>query len=354
MSQREKCSICTGKHIVVGINDLATRNPIIAAMWHPNLNGDLTPQMVTEHSQKNVWWQHYHTKTRKWHEWPMPIGKLTSEQPRFCSVCHGDRIQVGINDLTTTHSTIASEWHPTKNKKLTPQMVTKGSNLDIWWQKDCFKDGILHIWHAMPYSRTSKRPSGCAICDGKQIQKGVNDLASQYPDIAKEWDNVKNKTLTPQMVVKSSRQKVFWKHKVKNTSIHGWSARISSRTSISPSGCPECIKCRFNLSAPATLYILSAIINKTQVIQFGISNNIQTRIKQHRHSGFTNPPVTLISFPKGSDARALEVSLMDLLKDYHVPTATQSGIRFDGSTEAFCLEDADEEFLTEFRELVGL
>lgn len=330
-----------------------TRNRIVADLWHPTLNGDLTAQMVTEHSGKTVWWQHYDEKTGIWHEWTMRVVKLTSKKPSKCAVCRGVRIQIGANDLATTHSTLASEWHPRLNGALTAQMITKGSEKQIWWKKDCFKNGIYHCWYAKPCERTRKNSRGCAICSGKQVQLGVNDLASKYPALALEWDKVKNKNLTPQMVTESSHKKVFWKHKATNGARHSWPATIYGRTGSTASGCPECSKTGFDSAKAAHLYVLSATLKESQVIQFGISNDVKTRLVKHVRSGFTNPPVTLISFSKGADARSLEVSLLNLLKDYHIPTATKQGIKFDGSTEAFRLEDTDEEFLSEFMELVG-
>jgi len=77
ISKSENCAICTGHRLVVGINDLATRNPIVASKWHPTLNGELNAQMVTEHSRNEIWWQHYHKKTGVWHEWPMSVDQLT-------------------------------------------------------------------------------------------------------------------------------------------------------------------------------------------------------------------------------------------------------------------------------------
>jgi len=261
---------------------------------------------------------------------------------------------VGVNDLATTHSVLASEWHPTLNGALTAQMVSRGSQIEIWWQRDCFNNGISHEWHAMPSSRTDKKPQSCAICEGRQVQRGVNDLASQYPNLMREWDKVKNKSIKPNSLTKGSDQIVWWKHYHRLTKKwHSWSAAVSRRTGTKPRGCLECSKTGFDTAKPAHLYVLSGTLSKTPIIQFGISNDVKTRLVKHVRSGFTNPPVTLISFSKGADARSLEVSLLDLLKDYHVPTATQRNIKFDGSTEAFCLEDADEEFLIEFRELVG-
>jgi len=50
------CPYCTGKRVLKGFNDLATVEPLIAAQWHPELNGSLTPEMVTVGSHKRVWW----------------------------------------------------------------------------------------------------------------------------------------------------------------------------------------------------------------------------------------------------------------------------------------------------------
>ena len=40
-----------------GFNDLAAKAPEVAAQWHPTLNGNLTPEMVTPGSHRRVWWQ---------------------------------------------------------------------------------------------------------------------------------------------------------------------------------------------------------------------------------------------------------------------------------------------------------
>ena len=50
------CPYCTGNRVLEGFNDLAEKRPEIAAQWHPTLNGPLTPQMVTEHSNRTAWW----------------------------------------------------------------------------------------------------------------------------------------------------------------------------------------------------------------------------------------------------------------------------------------------------------
>ena len=44
---------------------------------------------------------------------------------------------------------LVAEWHPTKNRDLTPKDVTAGSNKKVWWQ--CEKG---HEWEAVIASRT--------------------------------------------------------------------------------------------------------------------------------------------------------------------------------------------------------
>lgn len=62
------CPICAGQKVLVGFNDLASQNPVIAAQWHPTKNGALTPIHFTTGSDKRVWWV-----CDKGHEWEAPI-----------------------------------------------------------------------------------------------------------------------------------------------------------------------------------------------------------------------------------------------------------------------------------------
>ena len=40
-----------------GFNDLASQEPKVAAEWAQDLNGGLTPEMVTTGSHRRVWWR---------------------------------------------------------------------------------------------------------------------------------------------------------------------------------------------------------------------------------------------------------------------------------------------------------
>ena len=83
-------------------------------------------------------------------------------------------------------------------------------------------------------SRTASG-AGCPVCAGKQILPGFNDLASQYPELAKEWDTERNGSLTPDSISAYSNRKAWWRCE-KN---HSYQAVIATRT-MRGSGCPYC------------------------------------------------------------------------------------------------------------------
>lgn len=83
------CPICAGKKVLAGFNDLATENPVVAAQWHPTLNGTFTPQQVTTGSHRRVWWQ-----CSSGHVWKATVYSRTGNQQYGCPVCAGKFRQV--------------------------------------------------------------------------------------------------------------------------------------------------------------------------------------------------------------------------------------------------------------------
>lgn len=78
------CPYCTCRKVLEGYNDLETLYPAIAAQWHEELNGELTPQMVTSGSKKKVWWQ-----CSDGHVWKAVIYSRTGGRKSGCPVCAG-------------------------------------------------------------------------------------------------------------------------------------------------------------------------------------------------------------------------------------------------------------------------
>lgn len=169
------CPVCTGKAVLPGENDLASRFPTIAAQWHPTRNGTLTPEQVTVSSNRKVWW-----RCPLGHAYQAAVSARTA-QGTGCPYCAGRRALAGFNDLATLEPEVAAQWHPTLNGTLTPAMVTAGSHRKAWWQCPAG-----HIWKAMIYSRAGPQKCGCPVCAGRVR----NDRGARYRAIPAEHGQI--------------------------------------------------------------------------------------------------------------------------------------------------------------------
>ena len=100
------------------------------------------------------------------------------------------RLVKGENDLATVNPVLAKEWHPTKNGNLNPEDITSGSSKEVWWL--CPKGHS----YSMVVNQRTKRGYDCPYCSGQRVLKGINDLATTNPELAKEWNYEKNSGLT--------------------------------------------------------------------------------------------------------------------------------------------------------------
>jgi len=127
------------------------------------------------------------------------------------------------------HEDFLFEWDYEKNRELNPQSIARGSDKKVWWK--CQQG---HEWIAQINIRT-KYGSSCPVCSGHALIKGVNDLQSKYPDIAKEWHPTKNGNLLPNDVKSTSNIKIWWLC----PKGHSYEAKIGNRTYLNR-GCPYC------------------------------------------------------------------------------------------------------------------
>ena len=142
-SRKSKCPVCNNKKVLVGFNDLETTQPKIAKEadgWDP--------KTVTSGSSRKVKW-----KCKFEHTWEGSVASRTQRQSD-CPICNGKKLWVGLNDLATTHPSLAAEadgWDP--------KTVTSGSSRKVKWKCE-----VEHIWLATVGNRTAKEPSGCPTC----------------------------------------------------------------------------------------------------------------------------------------------------------------------------------------------
>ena len=77
------CPFCAGQRATLE-TCLQTKNPELAAEWHPTLNSPLTPTEVTIGSGRKVWWQ-----CSRGHEWQAVVGERV--KGTGCPFCAGHR-----------------------------------------------------------------------------------------------------------------------------------------------------------------------------------------------------------------------------------------------------------------------
>ena len=130
---------------------------------------------------------------------------------------------------------LALEWHPTKNKEATPETISYGSAVKVWWMCPAG-----HEWESTPNNRT--RGCGCPQCSEmqrritrtKNIVARRGSLADKNPKLASQWHPTLNGELKPTDVTNNSDRKVWWVCE----KVHEWDAAIISRNS--GNGCPVC------------------------------------------------------------------------------------------------------------------
>lgn len=159
------CSVCNGKTVIPGVNDVATTHPKAAALM---VDKKLRTKLTGSSNKKVEFW----CGNPKHDHWTAPLSNVARQGTR-CPQCSGRRPISGKSDLATTHPKLAAEL---VDRSLATTLKP-GSNTSVLWQ--CPVDSN-HTWKATPYSRTAKK-TGCPYCSGRKIVPGVTDLATTHP-----------------------------------------------------------------------------------------------------------------------------------------------------------------------------
>ena len=214
------CPYCANKKVLPGFNDLATTHPELAKEWHPQ--NSTQPNEISYGHDKNVRWI---CVTNPEHVWSAkPVDRVGGNGCPFCS---GRRAHPGETDLSTIRPDIANYW--SYKNITTAQDVTTTSTKEVLWVCDKGHEFVSQVQY-----RTRGSVFTCPVCSNKQILSGFNDLATTYPDIAKEWSP--NNAFSASQVTFGSEVRVEWVCS-KNPN-HVWEAVVYSRTK--GSGCPHC------------------------------------------------------------------------------------------------------------------
>jgi putative zinc ribbon protein len=135
--------------------------------------------------------------------------------------------RTGRRWLADTLPEIASQWHPTRNGKLTPQNVVWDSKRTVWWRADC----CGHEWQETVRNRDKYERLRCPRC-----RTILGSLAWHDPGLAAEWS-----TANPVSAwrVRPHAATTFSPEWICATNpAHVWSAPLSTRSDGAE--CPEC------------------------------------------------------------------------------------------------------------------
>ena len=356
------CPFCSNRRVLKGFNDLLTTHPEIAAEadgWNPD-------SLTAGSHQKRQW------RCTDGHTYiTTPYNRVKGSQ---CHICTGQKPNIGINDLATTHPNLLHEIVDGN-----PNEVTAGSNRKFTWKcnrghsyvtspkqrtsgRGCsvcagkvvlsgfndlatvnpvlalqadgwdprtiaansemrkpWRGACGHVWTAQIGNRN--KGAGCPICGGKQILVGFNDLLSTHPEIAMEadgWD--------PRTVMAGSNKKVKWKC----SNEHSWQATLNDRSR--GSGCPTCAQSGFDPNESGWLYLIAH--DSWGLLQIGITNNPDDRLSRHGRLGWT---VLEIRGPMdGHTTRELETAILRLLRRSNAVMANKTDrSKFDGWAESW-------------------
>ena len=220
------CPRCSGRKVCKH-NSLATKAPKVAAQWDYEANIG-TPDNVVAQSNHSVGWL-CDACGCKWSASPgRRVCKNRSGCPKCADVARTKKQKhPTFAECQDPHSkAVLAEWDHERNPPQGnfPHNIRLQSNKGIFWLCHKCPAGQEHSWCAMPKHRMSRSKSGCPFCAGQAVCK-CNSLRSLYPDIAEEWDHVKNQG-QPGDHVAHSHHLAWWFSPQQGS----WQQTIQSRT----------------------------------------------------------------------------------------------------------------------------
>lgn len=283
------CPYCSGRYAIKGKTDLATKNPYFIKEWNYEKNVSISPQEVTQYSEKKVWWK----CTICNHEWAARIA-ARSLHGTGCPNCD-KRNKTSFPEQAIFF--YANKFFPDSENSYT-DIFSNGMELDIFIpslrigieydgyrhkgkQSDEIKYQIcrekkIKLIRVSEVGRESKEKICDVFLESKYLSPNndfndtlcelfcllgvkehnidyakdkvdiykqylskmeINSVATACPEIALEWNYEKNKGLTPEMFNRASATKVWWKC----VNGHEWESSIASRT-VNGAGCIICAK----------------------------------------------------------------------------------------------------------------
>ena len=212
------CPYCSGRKVGYG-NDLKSNFPKIASEWDYEKNNFL-PSEVTKSSHTEAW---FICSVNNSHRYKSRIANRVHLKSG-CTYC-ASKLLTKDNNFKARYPSIAKEWDYEKNDK-NPEDIFPHNRSKFWW--------VCKKGHSYQQQVSNKVALGrkCPYCSNQKVGYG-NDLQTNHPEVAAEWDYQKN-TTKPEEHTRRSGLKVWWICEVG----HSYDATIDHR--VDDRGCPYC------------------------------------------------------------------------------------------------------------------
>lgn len=292
------CSVCAGKQVIPGVNDLVTAAPEILDWWDSTRN-EHPPEAFSKGSTKTIW-----IRCGRGHSFRTnPHAFVTGKR---CAVCVNQKVERGDNDFESKYPSLAKQWHPNLNGQLSPSDVVYGSEKPVHW---ICSNG--HDWVASPYVRS--KGIGCPVCSNRVLRSGINDLATVDPELLVEWDFEKNTAISPKELQAGSPTPVWW---ICGEG-HSWKTSPHIRRSQG-TGCPSCAKYGFDVSKASIVYFLEN--SEYRVRKIGVTQIGSTRLHRFEKAGWKI--LHQVRTEDGYSALKIEKELLDWIREeFDLPIA---------------------------------
>ena len=181
------CPQCAGRGVCKH-NSLRTKAPLVAAELHPTKNA-FSPEDITANNRKSAVWRCQACS----HVWTARVNHRVG-QGTGCPECSRPvTVRKRHPTLADSNHFLLGEWDPVRNAALgnLSDKTTAGSKKKVFWLCPNCPAGQEHSYLTRVDCRTRKHATGCPFCCGQKACK-CNSLCTHYPQLALEWDYVKN------------------------------------------------------------------------------------------------------------------------------------------------------------------
>lgn len=224
---------------------------------YENANNLKASNQIGFSSGQKVWWKCSNCGL----SWQQTPNKMNKKKNTGCPYCNHSRPSY-IYNLALLYPELAEEWDYEKNDKL-PTDYLPSSSKKVFW-----KCKYNHRWDSIISDRVeslkksllSAKPV-CPYCNHERISATYN-LVTEFPNIAKQWNYIKNLDLVPMNISPKSQKKVWWVCEYNPN--HVWQDRVANRTILNR-GCPICSKNHISFMARVLFYYLKQYFNDCEI-----------------------------------------------------------------------------------------